>query len=62
MNLFISDAWAQGDAAGGGLLGLLPFVLIIVVLYFIFFSFARNRSDKNSTVKWWPTSKKVMRW
>ena len=22
MNLFISDAWAQGDPAGGGLLGL----------------------------------------
>ena len=35
MNLFISDAWAQGDVAGGGLLGLLPFVLIIVVFYFL---------------------------
>lgn len=35
MNLFISDAWAQGDPAGGGLLGLLPFVLIIVVFYFL---------------------------
>jgi preprotein translocase subunit YajC len=35
MNLFISDAWAQGDSAGSGLLGLLPFVLIIVVFYFL---------------------------
>jgi preprotein translocase subunit YajC len=35
MNLFISDAWAQGDPIGGGLLGLLPFVLIIVVFYFL---------------------------
>jgi preprotein translocase subunit YajC len=35
MNLFISDAWAQGDPTGGGLLGLLPFVLIIVVFYFL---------------------------
>ena len=35
MNLFISDAGAQGDPAGGGLLGLLPFVLIIVVFYFL---------------------------
>jgi preprotein translocase subunit YajC len=35
MNLFISDAWAQGDPTGSGLLGLLPFVLIIVVFYFL---------------------------
>ena len=35
MNFFISDAWAQGGDAGGGLLGLLPFVLIIVVFYFL---------------------------
>ena len=35
MNFFISDAWAQAGEAGGGLLGLLPFVLIIVVFYFL---------------------------
>ena len=35
MNLFISDAWAQAEPVGGGLLGLLPFVLIIVVFYFL---------------------------
>ncbi len=35
MNLFISDAWAQTGEVGGGLLGLLPFVLIIVVFYFL---------------------------
>lgn len=35
MNFFISDAWAQSGEPGGGLLGLLPFVLIIVVFYFL---------------------------
>jgi len=35
MNFFISDAWAQADGAGGGLLGLLPMVLIFVVFYFL---------------------------
>jgi len=37
MNLFISDAWAQGAAggAGGGLLGLLPMVAIFVIFYFL---------------------------
>lgn len=35
MNLFISDAWAQAGEVGGGFLGLLPFVLIIVVFYFL---------------------------
>ena len=37
MNLFISEAWAQagGSAQGGGLLGLLPIVLIFVLFYFL---------------------------
>ena len=37
MNLFISDAWAQGAAggSGGGLLGLLPMVAIFVIFYFL---------------------------
>ncbi len=35
MNFLISDAWAQADGAGGGLLGLLPMVLIFVVFYFL---------------------------
>lgn len=37
MNLFISEAWAQagGSPQGGGLLGLLPIVLIFVLFYFL---------------------------
>lgn len=37
MNLFISDAWAQGAAggSGGSLLQLLPMVAIIVIFYFL---------------------------
>ena len=36
MNLFISDAWAQGAQGGGGsLLSLLPLVLIFVLFYFL---------------------------
>jgi preprotein translocase subunit YajC len=35
MNFLISDAWAQADGAGSGLLGLLPMVLIFVVFYFL---------------------------
>ena len=37
MALFISDAWAQAGGApqGGGLLGLLPIVVIFVLFYFL---------------------------
>ena len=37
MSLFISEAWAQSGGApqGGGLLGLLPIVLIFVLFYFL---------------------------
>lgn len=36
MNLLISDAWAQGGATpGGGLVGLLPIVVIFVLFYFL---------------------------
>jgi len=35
MNLFISDAWAQGGLGDGGILGLLPLVLIFVLFYFL---------------------------
>jgi len=35
MNFLISDAWAQADGAGGGLLGLLPMFLIFIVFYFL---------------------------
>ena len=37
MNLFVSDAWAQADSgfSGGGLISLLPLVLIFVLFYFL---------------------------
>jgi preprotein translocase subunit YajC len=35
MNFFISDAWAQGEPAGGGLVGLLFPILLIVAFYFL---------------------------
>lgn len=36
MNLFISDAWAQAGGLGdGGILSLLPLVLIFVLFYFL---------------------------
>lgn len=47
MNLFISDAWAQTGDAGGGLLGLLPFVLIIVVFYFLLIRPQQKRTKQH---------------
>lgn len=35
MSFFISDAWAQGEPAGGGLIGLLFPILLIVAFYFL---------------------------
>jgi len=35
MNFFISDAWAQAGGGDGGLLSLLPLVLIFVLFYFL---------------------------
>ncbi len=35
MNFFISDAWAQGEPTGGGLVGLLFPILLIVAFYFL---------------------------
>ena len=50
MNLFISDAWAQGDPTGGGLLGLLPFVLIIVVFYFLLIRPQQKRQKQHKAM------------
>ena len=47
MNFFISDAWAQGEAAGGGLLGLLPMVLIFVVFYFLLIRPQQKRAKEH---------------
>lgn len=35
MSFFISDAWAQGEPAGGGMIGLLFPILLIVAFYFL---------------------------
>ena len=41
MNLILSDAWAEGpapaagSAAGGGLVGFLPLIIIFIIFYFL---------------------------
>jgi len=35
MDFFISNAYAQTESAGGGLLGLMPLILIFVIFYFM---------------------------
>jgi len=36
MNIFIENAWAQGDPSGGNpVLGFLPLIIIFVVFYFL---------------------------
>ena len=48
MNILISDAWAQADAAGGsGLVGLLPMVLIFVVFYFLLIRPQQKRAKEH---------------
>ena len=45
MNFLISNAWAQdGGIGGGGLLGILPMVLIFVVFYFLLIRPQQKRS------------------
>ncbi len=50
MNFLISDAWAQapaGGAADGGLLSLLPLVLIFVVFYFLLIRPQQKRAKEH---------------
>lgn len=49
MNMFISDALAQtgGQGAGGGLLSLLPLVLIFVLFYFLLIRPQQKRTKKH---------------
>lgn len=48
MNFLVSDAWAQADAgAGGGLIGLLPMILIFVVFYFLLIRPQQKRAKEH---------------
>lgn len=51
MNLLISDAWAQGGGVGGGgLLGILPMILIFVVFYFLLIRPQQKRAKDHKTM------------
>lgn len=51
MNLFISSAWAQGaDAPGGGLISLLPLVVIFVLFYFLLIRPQQKRAKDHKTM------------
>ena len=48
MNFFISDAYAQaGGAQGGGLVSLLPLVIIFVILYFLLIRPQQKRAKQH---------------
>lgn len=48
MNFFISDAWAQiGGGGDGGLLSLLPLVLIFVLFYFLLIRPQQKRTKQH---------------
>lgn len=49
MQLLMSDAWAQApqDSAGGGLLGLLPLVIIFVLFYFLLIRPQQKRAKQH---------------
>ena len=48
MNFLISDAWAQdGGLGGGGLVGILPMVLIFVVFYFLLIRPQQKRAKEH---------------
>ena len=47
MNIFISDAWAQGADAGGSLFSLLPLVVIFVLFYFLLIRPQQKRAKQH---------------
>ncbi len=49
MSFFINDAWAEGaaPAGDGGLLGLLPLVLIFIIFYFLLLRPQMKRSKEH---------------
>ena len=50
MSFFISDAWAQSGGAGGGLMGLLPMVLIFVIFYFLLIRPQQKRAKEHKAM------------
>ena len=51
MSFFISEAWAQADAAGGGgLIGILPMILIFVVFYFLLIRPQQKRAKEHKAM------------
>lgn len=50
MNFLISDAWAQAGVSGGGLLGILPMVLIFVVFYFLLIRPQQKRAKEHKAM------------
>ncbi len=51
MDFFISNAYAQsGSAPGGGLLGILPLVLMLVVFYFLMIRPQQKRMKEHTAM------------
>ncbi|MFT5258752.1 MAG: preprotein translocase subunit YajC [Saprospiraceae bacterium] len=50
MNLFISDAYAQGVGGAGGIMGLLPIVLMFVVFYFLLIRPQQKRAKEHKAM------------
>ncbi len=51
MNFLISDAWGQtGGIGGGGLMGILPMVLIFVVFYFLLIRPQQKRTKEHKAM------------
>ncbi len=51
MNFLISDAWAQSGFGGsGGLVGLLPMVLIFVIFYLLLIRPQQKRAKQHKTM------------
>ncbi len=46
-DLLISNAWAQSGGAGGGLIGILPMILIFVVFYFLLIRPQQKRAKQH---------------
>ena len=51
MSFLVSDAWAQaGDGGAGGLVGLLPMVLIFVIFYFLLIRPQQKRAKEHKNM------------
>ncbi len=46
-DFFISNAWAQAGEGGGGLIGILPMILIFVVFYFLLIRPQQKRAKQH---------------